>query len=738
MKAALMRATLQVMIFLKSFNLNLIEMKKFISAALVVAMTAASCVNKEDLGTDTQYPSVDGSMTFSAEFAKNIAVKAAPEYNADTRSVTVLWEAGDKVGVYDKDGAPVEYAADAAGASTTLTGAALQAAATYYAMYPYDAEAAIAGGVISTALPAVQPAQVDEFAAHLAVASATGRSFSFQNVCGLVRVNVTCGHVTKIEFKGNAGETVAGDINVNAATAEFANGAAQEKTVTVTPPAGSETFEAGAYYFSVLPQTFAEGFTVTSYTADGNKEVRVVNSKVVIPRSSLVVGKAFTDITGTGAENDPFVIRNIHDLCNLSGVLDASAPNYVKLAADIDMSSVQTWTPINNDRTVANIREVHFDGQNHTISNFAPATVTAGAGGDQASFFGILYGSCRNLNMTDVNLIQTAMSTTASICGFAGYAGRGDVVTKFENVHVSGAVKGKKVVAGFAANINSSEFKNCSAAVSVVASDNHVGGFVGRASGGDNSFESCYATGSVENTKSNGRYLGGFYGGDEAYSGAKMTFSKCYATGNIKCSYQAAAFVGYFDAGTYEITDCYATGSNTAFGTSKQYGGLVAVNKGNLTITNCYYAGTVTSNKAESVGGILGLGAAGNVVITNSFAIADLTSPTYGVGGVVGYNKGTGLSIENCYAAGMLSAVSGMGGIIGKTDTAASVKNSVWGGTGSEAFVGEGDATVEGTSLLSSLPAADQAAFATPSAIAVKYNWSTDIWDLSGNAPVLK
>lgn len=81
MKAALMRATLQVMIFLKSFNLNLIEMKKFISAALVVAMTAASCVNKEDFGTDAQYPSVGGSMTFSADFAKDIAVKAAPEYN---------------------------------------------------------------------------------------------------------------------------------------------------------------------------------------------------------------------------------------------------------------------------------------------------------------------------------------------------------------------------------------------------------------------------------------------------------------------------------------------------------------------------------------------------------------------------------------------------------------------------------------------------------------------------------
>ena len=136
-------------------------MKKFISAALVVAMTAASCTNLVDIN-DT--PQSAGDVTFSAEF-KEATSKATPDYNEQNRTVNILWEQGDKVGVYDKDGAPVEYSAVSAGATTTLTGSAAAGAATYYAMFPYDANASIASGVIATALPAEQIASKDRFTA---------------------------------------------------------------------------------------------------------------------------------------------------------------------------------------------------------------------------------------------------------------------------------------------------------------------------------------------------------------------------------------------------------------------------------------------------------------------------------------------------------------------------------------------------------------------------------------------
>ena len=181
--------------------------------------------------------------------------------------------------------------------------------------------------------------------------------------------------MTKIEFKGNAEEIVAGEIIVNAATASYANGSATEKVITVTPPADAATFPVGAYYFSVLPQNFATGFTVTYYTANGNVDSRSTGA-VNVPRSRLAVGKALTDIAGTGTEADPFVVANVHDLCCLSEVLSSEDPNYVELSADIDMAGVTTWTPINNNRVVSEVAEIYFDGKNNSILNFGPTTIT--------------------------------------------------------------------------------------------------------------------------------------------------------------------------------------------------------------------------------------------------------------------------------------------------------------------------------------------------------------------------
>ena len=508
--------------------------------------------------------------------------------------------------------------------------------------------------------------------------------------------------------------------------------------MTVSPAEGLEAFEAGAYYFSVLPQTFANGFTVTAYLADGSKDVRTVNNSVTIPRSSLVVGKPFADITGTGTEADPFIIKTVHDLCNLSGVLSLENPNYVELAADIDMAGVTTWAPICNTRTADNIPELHFDGKNHTISNFAPTSLTAGEGGNQLSLFGSLYGSCKNLNVTNVSLQLTGESTVAPIAGFAGKIGGS--ITLFENVHVSGAVSAKKVVAGFVASLYNAKFVNCSAGVDIQTTDNHNGGFVARV-GADNAvgvFENCYATGNINcATKKKGRFMGGFYGGDEFSS--NLTFTRCWASGNIVGEYQDGSFAGYFDSGTANITDCYATGNITNIASpnyGKQLGGIVGVNKGDLTITRCYCTGNLACAKAESVGGILGLGASGNATISNCFFTGKLTAPTYGVGGIVGYTKGVSLLVENCYAAGELSASEKIGGIIGLAETASTVKNCKH-NTNQDAIIGFETvaATQENNAKLSE---AEVAEYATASKIATKLGWSTDVWNLTGDAPTLK
>lgn len=716
-------------------------MKKLMTMALVVLMGAAACQKETPDYTDNTTPTNGDYVSFTADFA-TLASKAASSYDEDSKTLTLSWEAGDQVGVYSSQ-TPILYKATTAGASTTLTtNIKVATASSYSALYPYLTDALMEDGRLALNIPAEQTAVADQLKYHVAVAKTSSTAFSFKNVTAAVRLHIMADNVTKVEVKGNAGELVAGDIKVNTENASFSGPLNGVSKVTLLPAVGSSVIEPGFYYASLIPQNLSQGLTVTYYIGENSFEQKD-ETAIALDGNTLIVCESF-GTSVEGSKSNPFQVGSVTDLQGLSEKLALDVPNYVVMTKDIDMTGVTSWTPISNSRTAATVPEIHFDGKGYAIKNFAPTSITAGDGGTQTGFFGTLYGSCTNLTFTDAVVNISGNSTVAVVAAFAGLDGRGDLITTFDNVHVTGTVVGKKVVAGFAATINKCSFKNCSSAVNVTASDNHVASFVARCAGSGNiTFENCHATGNVENTKSSGRFVGGFYGGDEV-ADQNMKFTNCYATGNFKCGYQAAAFVGYFDGGTYEVTNCYATGSNTAHGTSKQYGGLVGVNKGNLTINNCYYTGTVTSNKAESVGGIIGLnGIAGEVKINNSFVVADLTSTTYGVGGIVGHTKGAALTVSNCYAAGVLTCPDQVGGIVGLAETATTIKDCVFGGTLPASATNKGDivgkqvveATVTNSAAVTEAAKPD---YATASKIATKLGWSTDVWDLSADVPTLK
>ena len=749
-----------MMIFLKYFNLT--EMKKFISAALVVAMAAASCTSKEDLGNNNapQQPAGDGNMTFSADFAEPIA-KATPDYDESARSVTVLWQANDKVGVYATDGAPAEFTASVAGEKTALTGRTQPDAETYYAMYPYDENATLTEGEIATSLPAAQTATKDAFAAHLAVASTTGSSFSFQNVCGLVRVYVGCEHVTKIKFKGNSEEIVAGDIVVDAATAKFSLGTTQEKEITVTPPAGDDTFETGAYYFSVLPQEFTQGFTVTYETADGFKELRQAGN-VTIPRSSLVVGKAFTDILGVGTEADPFVIKTVHDLCNLSAVLSTENPNYVELANDIDMAEVETWTPIVNTRTAADIAEIHFDGKNYTISNFAPATFTNGPDGKtNYSFFGVLYGSCENLNFVDAVVDQSASSTTAIVAAFGGYTGVGDEdkTTTIENVSIEGSISANKVVGALVGQAANLSVKRCSLDVDVECLDDDSAALIGRATSGKIVIEECQLNGSLVCAVSGQLCFGGFIGNSEK-DVTVLEIKRCLSNVDVTGDYQVGGLVGVVNGTATQATieDCVVTAELSSMEEplcGKQFGGIIGTSKASkLNISRCWYSGdicaevgtgTTSNNKKNTVvGGLLGFNSGASSVkinISNSFVFSTtIDADKDGVGGIVGGSSDGALNITNSYALATIQCElqsAKVGAIVGKVTAGELTLSGCKHNMDMENLIGDGAA--DSTPINSGkLTEAEASAYANASAVASALNWDTDVWNLSGSTPTLK
>ena len=254
-------------------------------------MTVLACLQEHD-GTALAY---NGKVKFFASFGgtdtKAVLIPGKDEANVE-------WNAGDKVSVLVGNGKYL-YTADSDGISTNLTteSADVPANGTYYALYPYDESASLAGGNITTTLPSAQKAVLNSFTTHLAVATSTSHSLSFKNVCGLVKVTVNAADVTKIVFKGNSGETVSGtvDIAVSATPSWKSVAGNAETSVTLLPASGSSAIAEGDYYFAVLPQTFRKGFKVTAYKGDAEWVIRNVDTEVTIARADIVAGKPFVE-----------------------------------------------------------------------------------------------------------------------------------------------------------------------------------------------------------------------------------------------------------------------------------------------------------------------------------------------------------------------------------------------------------------------------------------------------------
>lgn len=723
-------------------------MKKMLSAALVVSMVAAACTKENPVqdGSNLQVLPNGDEKCFVADFNDETPVKTVLVPQEKTASVE--WLAGDKVSIFAGEGNYL-YKAASAGQSTTLVpeGQSAGAAEVYYAVYPYNEAATVSGAVVSTELPVNQIGVKGSFTTHLAVSSSTGTNMTFKNVCGLVKVNIASDNVTSIEFKGNSGEIVAGPVNITVSEGEPTYAPAEGSTATavVMTPASGSVFEPGDYYFAVLPQSFTAGFTVTSYKNDGRKVVRVANPKdesgIAVGRAKIVTGKSF-GISGLGTEASPYVIMTAQDMVDMKDLTDLTAPTYFKIGDNIDMAGVTAWEAVNSVVAADQIAEIHIDGNNKTISNFAPTTVTG-----LPSLFGVIVGSCKDLTVTDAVINFPEVSHTAILASYIGYYdGTAKLSATVDNVHVAGSVTGLKVVGGLAGAAASSTITNSTAAADATVptgKNYYAGGFAAQANGAV-TFRNCSASGDVSSSY---RRVSGFCGGtseDNYITGeeGKIVFENCFSTGKIDGKYPVGGLFGELKTvDALHFKNCYATGSITC---ERQAGGLLGlVNKASASVVmeNCYYtgstiAGTATGSNEINIGGLVGYIAAGNSTsIKNSFAVTTLvgsTSKGY-VGGVLGCTKAGSTVIENCYADCSMDATF-PGGIIGYNTAATTVKDCTYAGSGATAICAGGTTAVteEGTN---SIVEEDL----TATQIAIKLGWgSNEAWDLTGDSPKLK
>ena len=167
---------------------------------------------------------------------------------------------------------------------------------------------------------------------------------------------------------------------------------------------------------------------------------------------------------------------------------------------------------------------------------------------------------------------------------------------------------------------------------------------------------------------SNGGQYAGLFGYTEG-----AVIKSCNVTGEINGYNHTGGIVGYANNNTY-ILNCSFQGN--VEGNGEERGGIVGHTSIGCDVSGCYVTGTVTGDR--EVGGIAGSGVG---TIKNCYALANVTATAtatatgVNAGGIAG--KAYGVTIENCYYSGEVSAKDYAGGIAGYVSRAKTIRNCV-------------------------------------------------------------
>ena len=191
----------------------------------------------------------------------------------------VVWKAGNAISLFFNSGenGGDKFTTATSGSVAKFTGTISAVSgdlsdtggkAYFWGLYPYNANASCDGSAITTTLPASQKAYQGDLADDLLVTVGRSENLAiyFKNTCAVIAFTLSQDNISKVTFRGRNNEKVAG---------EFKSSFGSGNKLTITPtdnaveaisvtPAESATFIKGkTYYFAILPQNFASGYTLT-------------------------------------------------------------------------------------------------------------------------------------------------------------------------------------------------------------------------------------------------------------------------------------------------------------------------------------------------------------------------------------------------------------------------------------------------------------------------------------------
>ena len=338
---------------------------------------------------------------------------------------------------------------------------------------------------------------------------------------------------------------------------------------------------------------------------------------------------------GQGTEADPYLVEYANDMLAMTNDLKSGEPTYIKLANDIDMSTIEEWMPVNITEPY---KTIHFDGDGHTIKNLYSNSAT------KCSLFGAITGSVKNVTFEDCTLEPgTDQTGTGLVAGYAKNAVLENITIKNLTVNSLGNNNNGKFLGGLVGIAEGCTIKNVKVDLEVVDYDANgtipriVGGLAGILQEANSTVTGCETSGTIRAH----HYGGGLIG---VVKCENQEITNCVADvhviGLVDNGNYNAGFIGYANKGLI-VTDCGSKGDVDLL--CKNYGGgFIAGIQGNTTIKRCYSEGNVTNAIGTHVGAFIG-----NMGVKNG----DWNDNT---------NAGNSL-IEDCYCSGSLTVTAGNG-----------------------------------------------------------------------------
>ena len=284
-----------------------------------------------------------------------------------------------------------------------------------------------------------------------------------------------------------------------------------------------------------MTQESAAAVVYTTYV-QSTEESKFISDITRVDTSTMTALSAVSE--DTRLSDGTYKICTTEDLIQLAAMAnDYKTGNCTfVLANDIDLSTVDNWTPIGDGYAFGGT----FDGNGYTISNLKINTTNNPTG-----LFGWTTGTIKNLGVENVNI--TGASDVGGLIGKAA----GTV----SNCYTTGSVVmasyttdsgGTAVVsdAGGLVGTNFGKIIDCYSEANVTGDGNIVGGLVGYSSG--DGIIRCYAAGNV----SGKGYVGGLAG--RAY----CTVKDSYSMGTVYGDFYEGGLIGETSSAAV-LTNCY-------------------------------------------------------------------------------------------------------------------------------------------------------------------------------------